>query len=33
MTTADRPATSPMGISEDTRPGSRIPLHDIVATT
>ena len=33
LTTADSPASSPMGISAGTKPGSRIPLNDIVAIT
>jgi hypothetical protein len=33
VTTADSPASSPIGIRAGTRPGWRIPLNDIVAIT
>ncbi|WP_369828008.1 hypothetical protein, partial [Mycobacterium sp. 852002-51163_SCH5372311] len=33
VTTADNPASSPIGISVGTSPGLRMPLKDIVAMT
>lgn len=33
VTTADSPASSPIGISAGTRPGPSIPLNDSVETT
>ena len=33
VTTADSPASSPIGTSAGTKPGPRIPLNDIVAIT
>jgi hypothetical protein len=33
LTTADSPASSPMGISAGTNPGRRIPLSDMVTIT
>lgn len=33
VTTADNPATNPIGISAPVKPGSRMPLNDSVAIT